>query len=73
MTDKPDPSTETKVLPNDDEPFGRQPEPVKVLFEGDSRDVAYYTQILMKAAGFKGDMVQKTEAGFTIYPRAVND
>lgn len=59
-----------------DNPFGRQPEPVTVIIQGDPRDVEYWRQHLMRAAEFKGDLVQDASAdcrSFAIYPRAVND
>lgn len=56
------------------EPFGRQPQPVKVTLDGESVDVEYWARILAQRAEFKGDMVQFKHANiFTIYPRAVND
>lgn len=57
-----------------DEPFGRQPLPVKVTIEGDEIDVLYWMRDFMRRAGFKGDMVQQNlHNSFMIYPRAVND
>lgn len=57
-----------------DEPFGRQPKPVKVTLDGEHEDVVYWARILSQRAEFKGDMVQFKHANiFTIYPRAVND
>lgn len=63
----------------ENEPFGRQPMPVKITIEGaDPRDVDYWYRQLTRSAEFKGDMTQ-TEPGepmkhtFTIHPRAVND
>lgn len=56
------------------EPFGRQPEPVRVLLTGDQQDVTYWKRELMRKAEFKGDLAQSTSpVSFTIYPRAVND
>lgn len=56
------------------EPFGRQPKPVKIVFEGEPMDIAYWKQRLMRAAEFKGDMTQSQGLDtFKIYPRAVND
>lgn len=59
----------------DDEPFGRQPKPVTVLFYGEPEDVGYWKQYLAGRAEFKGDVVQRAKFsdGFVIYPRAVND
>lgn len=61
-----------------DEFFGRQPEPVRVIIAGKHPDdVAYWKRHLMRCAKFKGDMVQEggTDYGnaFMIYPRAIND
>lgn len=57
-----------------DEPFGRQPKPVRITMEGEAVDVAYWKQRLMRAAEFKGDMTQNQGLDiFVIYPRAVND
>lgn len=62
-----------------DEPFGRQPQPVTVTVKGEPEDVQYWLRDLMRRAEFKGDMVQpgvfidSFEAQFKIYPRAVND
>lgn len=62
-----------------DEPFGRQPEPVKVHISGKREDVLYWFNQLMNRAEFKGDMTQPdtvrdaNSMSFTIYPRAVND
>jgi len=63
-----------------DEPFGRQPKPVTVRFEGEPEDVSYWLGQLARRAEFKGDVVHRyvkggrfLHDGFTIYPRAVND
>ncbi len=56
------------------EPFGRQPKPVKVTLEGEPTDTRYWAYQLAQRAEFKGDSVEHlTDKGFTIYPRAVND
>lgn len=56
------------------EPFGRQPKPVKVTLEGETEDIDYWFRELKRRAEFKGDLVeQKHRNIFTIYPRAVND
>ena len=62
----------------DNQPFGRQPQPVRVTIAGTHPDdVAYWKRELMRLAQFGGDMVQEggTDYGndFMIYPRAVND
>lgn len=60
--------------PPDAEPFGRQPQPVRVTFEGATVDVEYWMRELMQRAEFKGDIAQKTgDRQFTIYPMAVNN
>lgn len=62
-----------------DEPFGRQPKPVKVTLHGDREDVLYWFYQLRNRAEFKGDVAQSdttkdfNTVGFTIYPRAVNE
>lgn len=56
-----------------DEPFGRQPKPVKVLLTGEDIDVRYWINELAKRAEFKGDVVMREFNYFTIFPRAVND
>lgn len=58
-----------------DEPFGRQPKPVTVLFSGEPIDVEFWKRELARRAEFKGDTVQQSGFGhgFVIYPRAVND
>jgi hypothetical protein len=63
------------VADKTDEPFGRQPKPVTVLFSGESQDVEFWKRELGRRAEFKGDTVQQAQFsnGFVIYPRAVND
>lgn len=57
-----------------DEPFGRQPKPVKVTLDGESIDVEFWARHIKRACEFKGDLVEFKHANiFTIYPRAVND
>ena len=58
-----------------DEPFGRQPKPVTVLFYGETEDVEFWKRELGRRAEFKDDCVQQSSFGhgFVIYPRAVND
>ncbi len=57
-----------------DEPFGRQPKPVKVTLEGEQVDIDYWRNHLMRAAEFKGDTAMYFNRNiFMIYPRAVND
>lgn len=66
-----------------DEPFGRQPKPIKVRVTGENAyDVITWARLLATRAEFKGDQVQlgpgwhdvcDSTKEFTIYPRAVND
>ena len=57
-----------------DEPFGRQPKPVSVFFEGELVDIEYWINYLKRCAEFKGDNTDLVgKSGFKIYPRAVND
>lgn len=60
---------------NENEPFGRQPLPVKVIFEGDPRDVDVYIRrfrAIVESGSY--DHVTRTGPGSCIiYPRAVND
>lgn len=57
-----------------DEPFGRQPRPVKVTIDGDQIDVDFWLRALMNRGESSGDMTQKiNQRCFMIYPRAVND
>jgi hypothetical protein len=57
-----------------DEPFGRQPQPVTVVFSGHPYDVEYWMREFMRRAEFKDDQaVLQGPDRFTIYPRAVND
>lgn len=66
-----------------DEPFGRQPKPVKVVLSGDdAQDVLYWTRRLYRFAEHNGADIQlgnghhtttSSTKEFTIYPRAVND
>lgn len=62
-----------------DEPFGRQPQPVYVTFEGEPEDVQHYSE-WMKTAIEKCsyDNVERGDYDarrirLTIYPAAVND
>jgi len=61
-----------------DEPFGRQPQPVRVIVAGTHPDdVSFWKRELMRLAQYKGDNVEEggTDHGnaFIIYPGAVND
>lgn len=56
------------------DPFGRQPLPVTIRFEGDPRDVDFWLRELLRRAEYKGDTTQRLgPSTFKIYPRAVND
>jgi len=60
------------------EPFGHQPEPVRVIISGTHPDdVTFWKRELMRLAQYKGDNVEEVGTdysnAFTIYPRAVND
>ena len=57
-----------------DEPFGRQPEPVEVIFKGDPRDVEHYIrkiQAFIERSSYAN--VVRENDHIRIYPRAVND
>ena len=57
-----------------DEPFGHQPKPVSVFFEGELIDVEYWINYLKRCAEFKGDLAERVGSrGFRIFPRAIND
>lgn len=57
-----------------DEPFDRQPKPVKVILTGDPIDVEYWKRIFKMRVDGLGDNTQDhLNNTFTIYPRAVND
>lgn len=57
-----------------DEPFGRQPKPVKVTLEGDNIDIDFWYREFSRCADqLSANTVQKHRNIFTIYPRAVND
>lgn len=56
------------------EPFGRQPQPVKITFEGDQRDIdRYFREIYRKLSLGTYDNVERNGNVIMIYPRAVND
>lgn len=63
---------------SENEPFGRQPQPVKIRITGEQTDVDYWLRQFRHRAEFKGDLVQTLNNGggaaeFSIFPRAVND
>jgi hypothetical protein len=61
-----------------DSPFGRQPRPFKLIFEGDFEDLATVMPGVrrhLERAGDATDMKLSTdgECFIRVYPRAVND
>ncbi len=59
-----------------EEPFGRQPQPVKVVMTGDARDVEYYRRLIMRVienGSYDNCVYNPSEDLFTIYPGAVNE
>ncbi len=58
-----------------DEPFGRQPQPVRVVLVGEPIDVDHYrNRLIYIIENGSLDVCTKTDTHiFTIYPRAVND
>jgi hypothetical protein len=62
-------------MTNPTEPFGRQPQPVRVVLVGEPIDVEYYrTRLIYIIENGSYDICAKTDNNtFTIYPRAVND
>lgn len=61
-----------------DSPFGRQPRPFKLIFEGDFEDLAAVMPDMrryLERAGDSTDMRLSTdgESYIRVYPRAVND
>lgn len=57
-----------------DEPFGRQPQPVRLDGFGDLRDVEHYLQKIKSfIENSSYDTVTRMGNQLTIYPRAVND
>lgn len=57
-----------------DEPFGRQPQPVRIDAYGDLRDVDYYlNRIKSIIENSSYDNVKRMGNQLIIYPRAVND
>lgn len=56
------------------EPFGRQPQPVRITASGDLRDVDYYlNRIKSIIENNSYDNVERMGNQLMIYPRAVND
>lgn len=61
-------------LSDRDEPFGRQPQPVRVDFSGDLRDVETYLKLVKRFIESRGyDNCERMGNQLKIYPRAVND
>lgn len=57
-----------------DEPFGRQPQPVRVDFFGDLRDVEHYMSRIKSIIEHNSyDAVTRMGNQLIIHPRAVND
>ena len=58
-----------------DEPFGRQREPVEIVFKGDWRDIEHYAEMIKRAIEARGfDNVERPWGDMLkIYPRANND
>lgn len=56
-----------------DEPFGRQPKPIRVYFTGEQIDVDHYSRMFAHFIDNHGDNIQRVGNTITIYPRAVND
>ena len=58
-----------------DEPFGRQPQPVRIVVTGnEAADVVFWVRHIKRACEFKDDLVeQQGSAQLIVYPRAVND
>lgn len=57
-----------------DEPFGRQPKPVKITFEGEQIDIDYYMNVIRSFIENRSyDNAVRAGNVVTIYPRAVND
>lgn len=58
-----------------DEPFGRQPQPVRLEFKGEQIDIDHYMSRIV--SWIKQTSYDTTTCGsnnsLTIYPRAVND
>jgi len=59
---------------SENEPFGRQPQPVHVAFTGDLRDVETYIRMITSIIENRSyDTVSRMGNQIVIYPRAVND
>lgn len=56
-----------------DEPFGRQPQPVKVTFTGEAEDIDSCIQRFLAVSDQVFWETTRIENVITIYPRAVND
>lgn len=67
-------ATSKTDTPSETEPFGRQPQPVRVDFHGDLRDCeAYIRKITSSIENGSYDTVTRMGNQITIHPRAVND
>lgn len=59
---------------SENEPFGRQPQPVRVDFSGDLRDCEEYIRKITRIIeGGSYDTVSRMGNQIIIHPRAVND
>ena len=66
-------TTKSDVV-SENEPFGRQPEPVRVSFFGDLRDCeTYIRKITSIIENGSYDTVSRMGNQIIIHPRAVND
>lgn len=52
------------------EPFGRQPKPVKFTLEGETEDIDYWFKVI---SNLVDDIQREHRNIFTVHPRAVND
>lgn len=56
-----------------DEPFGRQPQPVTILLQGEDIDVSYWLSKLRRFLENQGPYISVGTSSIRIYPHAVND
>lgn len=67
-------ATSESDVTSENEPFGRQPQPVRVDFHGDLRDCeTYIRKITSIIESGSYDVVTRMGNQITIHPRAVND
>ena len=60
-------------MPTENEPFGRQPQPVTVMLKGYQLDIDKMLPEFIRFAERSGGTISRNGNTFTIYPRAVND